>query len=194
MRHIFAVRPIATRPIGMHEPPPTAGLVTPAGSTLRAAGLARRSLRHSRFGRDRNSCRSSSGRGNRHTETAGLTQHRNVRSCRHHVDESHDCRDIGPACVPSTVWGTASMQNRQVGLGAVLAPQYRNASPPPPPRQAAHAIQGGIAPDDTPSPIQQLRTGSSGSTSLRAVSRQTFRQFAPEKRGSGQPSTGSRVS
>jgi hypothetical protein len=33
--------------------------------------------------------------------------------------------------VPSTVWGTASMQNRQVGLGAVLALQYRNATLPP---------------------------------------------------------------
>ena len=35
-----------------------------------------------------------------------------------------------PACVPSTVWGTASMRNRQVVLGAVLAPQGRNATPP----------------------------------------------------------------
>ena len=49
---------------------------------------------------------------------------------RRHVDERHDCRDIVPACVPSTVWGTASMRNRQVGLGAVLAPQGRNATPP----------------------------------------------------------------
>ena len=48
-----------------------------------------------------------------------------------HVDERHDCRDIVPACVPSTVWGTASMRNRQVELGAVLAPQCRNATPPP---------------------------------------------------------------
>ena len=36
MRHIFAARPIATRPIGMREPPPTAGLIASAGSTLRA--------------------------------------------------------------------------------------------------------------------------------------------------------------
>ena len=36
MRHIFAARPIATRPIGMREPPPTTGLVTLSGSTLRA--------------------------------------------------------------------------------------------------------------------------------------------------------------
>src|SRR3984885_4192693 len=36
MRHILAARPIATRPIGMREPPPTAGLIAPPGSTLRA--------------------------------------------------------------------------------------------------------------------------------------------------------------
>jgi hypothetical protein len=94
------------------------------------AGLARRSLRHSRFGRDRNSCRSRSGRGNRHTETAGLTERRDAQTATRHVDERRVCRDIVPACVPSTVWGTASMRNRQVVLGAVLAPQGRNATPP----------------------------------------------------------------
>ena len=96
----------------------------------RDAGLARRSLRHSRFGRDRSSCRSRSGRGNRRTETAGLTERRDARTATRHVDERRDCRDIVPACVPSTVWGTASMRNRQVVLGAVLAPQGRNATPP----------------------------------------------------------------
>jgi hypothetical protein len=94
------------------------------------AGLARRSLRHSRFGRDRNSCRSRSGRGNPRTETAGLTERRDARTATRHVDERRDYRDIVPACVPSTVWGTAPMRNRQVSLGAVLAPQGRNATPP----------------------------------------------------------------
>ena len=96
----------------------------------RGAGPVRRSLRHSRSGRDRSSCRSRSGRGSRRTETAGLTSLVHARTGRRHVDERHDCRDIGPACVPSTVWGTASMRNRQVRLGAVLAPQGRNATPP----------------------------------------------------------------
>ena len=55
----------------------------------------------------------------------------------------------------------------------------------PPPRQAAHATHRGITPDDMPAPIQQLRA----SPSLRGISRHTFGQFAPEKRGSGQPAT-----
>ena len=97
---------------------------------VRGAGRVRRSLRHSRFGRDRSSCRSGSGCGRRRTETAGLIGPRGAQTGRRHVDERHDCRDIGPAYVSSTVWGTASMRDRQVGLGAVLAPQGRNATPP----------------------------------------------------------------
>lgn len=37
------------------------------------------------------------------------------------VDERHHRQDTRPAFVPSTVWGTASMQNLHVELGAVLA-------------------------------------------------------------------------
>jgi hypothetical protein len=97
---------------------------------VRGAGRVRRSLRHSRSGRDRSSCRSGSGCGRRRTETAGLIGSRGAQTGRRHVDERHDCRDIGPAYVSSTMWGTASMRDRQVGLGAVLAPQDRNATPP----------------------------------------------------------------
>ena len=97
---------------------------------VRGAGRVRRSFRHSRFGRDRSSCRSGSGCGRRRTETAGLIEPRGAQTGRRHVDERPDCRDIGPAYVSSTVWGTASMRDRQVGLGAVLAPQGRNATPP----------------------------------------------------------------
>ena len=98
----------------------------------------------------------------------GLTQHRHARSRRHHVDERHDCQDNVPACVPSTVWGTASRRNSQVGLGAVRAAQCGTLPCHRPRRQAEHAIQGANAPDDTPLPVQQLRTCSSGSASLRA--------------------------
>ena len=96
----------------------------------RGAGRVQRSLRRNRFGRDHSSCRSGSGCGRRRTETAGQIEPRAAQPGRRHVDERHDCQDIGPAYVSSTVWGTASMRARQVGLGAVLAPQGRNATPP----------------------------------------------------------------
>ena len=107
----------------------------------RGVGRVRHSLRHSRFGRDRSSCRSGSGCGNRRTETAALIGPRGAQTGRPYVDERHDCRDIGPAYVSSTVWGTASMRDRQVGLGAVLAPQCRNATPPLVTASAAHALR-----------------------------------------------------
>ena len=99
------------------------------------AGPARRSLRRSRSGRGRSSCRSAPGRGNPRTETAGPTPASAVhRIGGAAVDERHDCRNIGPACVPSTVWGTASMRNRQVRLGAVLARRSGRSVPARPPR------------------------------------------------------------
>ena len=127
MRHSLAERPIAAH-----------ARAVPGGwsgnavrqHAVRGAGRVRRSPRHSRFGRDRSSCRSGSGCGRRRTETAGLIGSRGAQTGRRHVDERHDCRDIGPAYVSSTMWGTASMRDRQVGLGAVLAPQDRNATPP----------------------------------------------------------------
>ena len=85
------------------------------------AGLAARSLRRSRPDRGRNSCKSEPGRDTPHTETAWLVALRLVRIRRRHVDERRDSQDNDPACVPSTVWGTASSCNRQVDLGAVLA-------------------------------------------------------------------------
>jgi hypothetical protein len=47
------------------------------------------------------------------------------------------------------MWGTASMRDRQVGLGAVLAPQGRNATPPLVAASGRHAPQRLVAPDDT---------------------------------------------
>ena len=57
------------------------------------------------------------------------------------------------------------------------------------PRQAAHAPQRLIAPDDTSSPIQQSRTCLSASASRRPLSPHQFRHSAPDIRGSVQPST-----
>ena len=148
MRHFLAARPIAARPIGMREPPPAAALVTSSGRSHCAVPGACSSLRHNRFGRDHSSCRSGSGCGRRRTETAGQIEPRAAQPGRRHVDERHDCQDIGPAYVSSTVWGTASRRDRQVGIGAVLAPQGRNATPPLLATSGMGARQRPIAPDD----------------------------------------------
>jgi hypothetical protein len=83
-----------------------------SGSVVRrtaasGAGPARRSLRRNRFDRGRSSCRSVPGRDSQRTGTAAPISPRRGRSRRQQVDIRHDCRDTCPACVPSTVWGTA---------------------------------------------------------------------------------------
>ena len=64
--------------------------------------------RGNRFAHDRSGCRSAPGSDSPRTHTAGRIPRRHCRSGSYHVDERHDCRDTRPACVPSTVWGTAS--------------------------------------------------------------------------------------
>ena len=64
--------------------------------------------RGNRFAHDRSGCRSAPGGDSPRTHTAGRIPRRHCRSGSHHVDERHDCRDTRPACVPGTVWGTAS--------------------------------------------------------------------------------------
>src|SRR5208283_4724112 len=104
-------------------------------SSACVAALAARSRRRSRLGRGRNSCRSQLGRDNPHKETVEPAARHGVRTRKRQVDERHDCQDNVPACVPSTVWGTASRRNSQVGVGAVLALNGAHANPPYAPRQ-----------------------------------------------------------
>jgi hypothetical protein len=83
-----------------------------SGSAVRhteasSAGLAGRSLRHNKSGRDHSSCRSQPAAGSPRRGTAALTLPRHGTPTRL-VDERHDCQDIGPAYVPGTVWSTAS--------------------------------------------------------------------------------------
>jgi hypothetical protein len=73
----------------------------------RHAGLAARTLRRNRFGRGRSSCRSRPVCGSLRRETAALTLPRHGMA-EHPVDLCHVCSDVCPACVPSTVRGTAS--------------------------------------------------------------------------------------
>src|SRR5208283_4963669 len=111
-----------------------------SGSAVRprlacGAALAARSRPRSRLGRGRNNCRSQPGRDNPRKETVEPAARHGVRTRKREVDERHDCQDNAPACVPSTVWGTASRRNSQVGLGAVLALDGAHANPPYAPRQ-----------------------------------------------------------
>jgi hypothetical protein len=85
-----------------------------SGSAVRrteasSAGLAERSPRHNKFGHGRSSYRSRPACGSLRRGTAAPTPPRHGMA-EHQVDLRHDCRDIGPACVPGTVWGTASSQ------------------------------------------------------------------------------------
>lgn len=85
-----------------------------SGSAVRrievtAAGPDRRSLRHSKSGRGRSSYRLPPACDSLHRGTAAPTPPRHAMA-EHQVDLLHNCRDIGPACVPGTVWGTASSQ------------------------------------------------------------------------------------
>ena len=99
-----------------------------------ADALAARSRPRNRFGRDHSNRRSKPGRDNPRKETASPTAHHGVRTRKRQVDGRHDCQDNAPACVPSTVWGTASRRNSQVGLGAVLALENEQALSRHPPR------------------------------------------------------------
>ena len=81
--------------------------------------------RRSKSGRGRSSCRSTPGRDSPRTQTTELSPRRRSRIDRRPVDERHDCRDTGSACVPSTVWGTASSKTAKFNVGAVLAPSIQ---------------------------------------------------------------------
>ena len=103
--------------------------------------LAERNRPRNRFGRDHSSRRSKLGCDSPRKETASPTARHDVRIRYRPVDERHDCQDNVPACVPSTVWGTASRRNRPVALGAVLALKSAHANKPNPPCQPKPALQ-----------------------------------------------------
>ena len=174
----------------MREPPPTTGLVTLSGSTLRAVPGSRGAVSgtvdlaaiaaaadHARGAAT--GAQKQPGRQNvvmrgppRATWTNGVIAG---------ILSLHAC----PArCGARRRCGTAKLCSAPclpLRAGTLL----RHSSP----RQAAHAPQRLFAPDDTPSPIQQSQTCLSASASRRPISPHQFRHSAPDLRGSVQPST-----
>ena len=122
----------------MAAAPCDAVAVALSGALQRAApGPAGRSLRRSRFSRGRSSYRSRPACGSPRRGIAAPTSPRHGMPDRL-VDLRHDCWDIGPACVPGTVWGTASsltakFRSRRLACplkrGQVLPPQLPSRQP-----------------------------------------------------------------
>ena len=93
-------------------------------------GPAGRTLQRNRFGRGRSSYRSRPACGSGRRGTAALTPPRHeMAECL--VDLRHDCRDIGPAYVPSTGVGRGVETNRQVQNSAPCLSSREGQSYPP---------------------------------------------------------------
>ena len=131
MRHFFAARPIATRPIGMREPPPAAGLVTPSGSTLRAVPGPRGAVSGTvDLAAIAAAADQRSGCGSRRTETAGLTEPRVRGPPRATWTNATIAGILALHACPARCGARRRCGTAKFGLGAVLAPQGRNATPP----------------------------------------------------------------
>jgi hypothetical protein len=149
----------------------------------RGAGCAERTPRHNKSGHGRSSCRSRPASDSLRKETTALTLPRHETPM---VDERHDCQDIGPAYVPGTVWGTASSQTgkfRSRRRACRLIPTSRRRVS----HSGVHRRTGGdqrdaITPSISDTPSGRIESG-------KPTSLQTVRRRAPDKRGSGQPST-----
>ena len=142
-----------------------------------AGGHARRIPRN-RPGRGRNNYRSTPERGIPHTGTAGQTPRRRDWIGGHPVDERHDSRNTDAACVPSTVWGTAS--NVTAKFRSTPACPAIQASPRP-------AVQRRVG---TQSPLPSARTSPQRPrTFTAAIAAELSIQCSPSIRGFSPPST-----
>jgi len=154
-----------------------------------ADALVARSRPCNRFGRDHSNRRSKLGRDSPRKETAHPATRHDVRTRHRHVDERRDCQDNVPACVPSTVWGTASRRNSQVGLGAVLALESKHASPPRAPRQLKPAPRSWTMARCALSSTQSSPSPSLGHTRCRVPIHDDVTRHAPLTRTFSPPST-----
>jgi hypothetical protein len=88
----------------------------------RRAAPSARSLVRSKSGRDHSGCRREPELGSARTETAGQSSPPRATA---HMDASGNDWNTAPACVLSTVWGTASIRDLAVEVGAVPASPIR---------------------------------------------------------------------
>src|SRR6516162_1602995 len=117
------------RPV-LHGSPDRGGWPDTAGRPRaeRRAAPSVHSLARSKSGRDRSGCRREPELGSAHTETAGQSSPRATA----HMDAIRNDWNNAPACVLSTVWGTASIRDLAVEVGAVPASLIRQVLTPPP--------------------------------------------------------------
>ena len=88
----------------------------------RRAAPSVHSLGRSKSGRDRSGCRPEPEPGSARTETAGQSSSPRATA---HMDAIGNDWNTAPACVLSTVWGTASIRDLAVEVGAVPASPIR---------------------------------------------------------------------
>ena len=190
MRHFLAARPVATRPIGMREPPSTTGLVAPTGSTLRVApgspGAVSGTVDLAAIATAADHALGAApGTQKQPGRQSGVMRGPPRATWTNRVIAGILSPHACPArCGARRRCGTAKSASAPclpLRAGTLL----RHSSP----RQAAHAPQRLIALDDTSSPIRQSRTCLSACASRRPISPHQFRHSAPDLRGSVQPST-----
>ena len=139
MRHVVLSGAIATGPRRMVHPTAAAGLVAPPG---RALGVAPRRLCTTLCAVNLAAITVAADQhlssGSARTETAGQSSPPRATA---HMDAIGNDWNTAPACVLSTVWGTASIRDLAVEVGAV---------PASPIRQVLTARQAGCAGRNSP--------------------------------------------
>jgi hypothetical protein len=153
----------------------------------RGAGPAARNLQRNRFARGRSSYRSPPACDSPRRETAAPTPPR-YETAEHPVDLCDVCRDVCPACVPSTVRGTASS----------LTAKFRSRRRACPSRKASLTQQRrrvslqSMSPDSR-NPTKRTPSRTSYARNLEPGVMPAVRYLAPDTRGFRQPSTPPRV-